>query len=50
MTTAPNQPAGEPTGAPASARPMSVTNAVRVLLALVVVTGLSALLVWLRQD
>ncbi len=50
MTAAPNQPAGEPTGAPASARPMSVTNAVRVLLALVVVTGLAALLVWLRQD
>ncbi len=46
MTTVPNQP----TGATASARPKSVINAVRVLFALVVVTGLAALMVWVRQD
>lgn len=33
-----------------SGRPTSMTNAVRVLLALVVVTGLGAVLVWVRQD
>ncbi|WP_426244186.1 hypothetical protein [Nocardioides sp. LHG3406-4] len=56
MTSA-NQPAsraGEPTGesahAAASGRPTSVTLVVRVLLALVAVTGLAAVLVWVRQD
>ncbi len=46
MTTAPNAP----TGSPAPTRPMAVTYAVRVLLALVVVTGLGTVLVWVRQD
>lgn len=50
--TASDQPTDQPTeGHPiASTRPPSVMHAVRVVLALVVVTGLGAVLVWVRQD
>jgi hypothetical protein len=54
MTTAPVPPSHPPTdvpgGAPSSSRPRSVVHVVRVLLALVGVTGLAAVLVWVRQD
>lgn len=50
MTSAPVPPTDDPTDAPVSARPRSVTHVVRVLLALVVITGLAAVLVWVRQD
>lgn len=49
MTTAPNPPTDDPDAPPAS-RPRSVVLVVRVLLALVAITGLAAVLVWVRQD
>lgn len=51
MTTAPNPPPTDDPGGPTvSSRPRSVTHVVRVLLALVVITGLAAVLVRVRQD
>lgn len=54
MTTAPDpstdRPTGSPSDRPTTSRPASVMHVVRALMALVVVTGLGTILVWVRQD